>query len=325
VRVCGTKHSREVRRAVKITVAICTWNRAELLDLTLSKMTELSVPPGADWEIVIVDNNSFDGTPEIVAKYLTVLPIRSFLEKKQGHTWARNRAVSAATGELIIWTDDDVLVDKDWLKAYYEAAQAWPEAAFFGGRIDPLFEVDPPRWINDNLSLVTGPFALCFVEGPMRKIGEKEYLIGANMAFRRKVFEGMAFNVELGRIGEYLISGDETELVSRLQSRGQFGVWVPLARVRHQVSQKRMTKRYIWDWSLGLGLTEVRRDGGVVGKTCLSLPRWVIRSYLESRIKAWMFAPWNAEKWLKEYKRTAYNLGLLKGVRERNIASHAAR
>jgi glycosyltransferase involved in cell wall biosynthesis len=311
--------------AMKITVAICTWNRAELLNKTLSRMKELSVPSGVDWEIVVVDNNSFDDTSKVVAKHSTVLPIRYFLEKKQGHTWARNRAVSTAIGDLIIWTDDDVLVDKQWLAAYYEAAQTWPEAAFFGGRVDPLFEIEPPKWINENLALVTGPFALCMVEGPMRKIKEEEYLVGANMAFRRQVFEDIAFNVEIGRKGEQLLSGDETELVSRLQSSGQFGVWVPLARVRHQVSQKRMTKRYIWDWSLGLGLTDVRREGGVVGKTCLSLPRWVIRSYLESRIKAWMFAPWNAEKWLKEYKRTAYNLGLLKGVRERNIASHDAR
>ena len=56
-------------------------------------------------------------------------------------------AARAARGELIICTDDDVLVSPGWLSAYLVAAPHWPDASFFGGTIDPWFQVEPPRWI----------------------------------------------------------------------------------------------------------------------------------------------------------------------------------
>jgi len=112
-----------------ISVAICTYNRADLLDQTLTRMHQLVTPEGVDWELLIVDNNCSDHTAEVVAKHLPALPIHALSETTQGLSHARNRAIDEASGELLIWTDDDVLIAPDWLSAYAAATSAYPDAA----------------------------------------------------------------------------------------------------------------------------------------------------------------------------------------------------
>src|SRR5688572_10217281 len=115
-----------------ITVALCTWNRAELLDQTLMGMRKLRIPDGVVWELLVVNNNCTDETDQVIARHIPRLPIRRLLETKQGHSNARNCAVAAAQGELMIWTDDDVLVAPDWLEQYVEAVGKWPNVTVFG-------------------------------------------------------------------------------------------------------------------------------------------------------------------------------------------------
>lgn len=90
--------------AMRITVAVCTWNRARLRDQTLAAMRQLQVPAGVEWELLVVNNNCTDATDDVIERHSTHLPIRRLFEVKQGHSHARNRAVAEATGELIVWT-----------------------------------------------------------------------------------------------------------------------------------------------------------------------------------------------------------------------------
>jgi glycosyltransferase involved in cell wall biosynthesis len=96
-----------------ITVAICTWNRAALLDQTLAEMRNLRVPKGVDWELLVVNNNCIDDTDEVIAKHADKLPLRGLVEPKPGHSNARNRAMREARGEDVVWTDDDVRVSSE--------------------------------------------------------------------------------------------------------------------------------------------------------------------------------------------------------------------
>ena len=105
-----------------VTVAICTWNRARLLDTTLARMCSLRIPAGIRWELLVVDNNCTDETPAVIERYASRLPIRRLVEERQGTSFAKNCVLSQAEGELLVWTDDDVLVDENWLAAYLEAA-----------------------------------------------------------------------------------------------------------------------------------------------------------------------------------------------------------
>src|SRR5262249_32698178 len=134
-----------------VTVAICTWNRAHLLDRGLSRFCELRVPDGLTWELLVVDNNCTDDTAAVVDKDADRLPVRRIVEPKQGLSNARNCAIRHATGALLIFTDDDVLVDELWLDAYVTAAARWPNAAYFGGVIIPKYEDEPPAWYRGQL------------------------------------------------------------------------------------------------------------------------------------------------------------------------------
>lgn len=126
-------------RPVDISVAICTWNRARLLEQTLAQLCRLVVPSGLRWELAVIDNSCTDDTSAVIDRYKESLPIRSFVEPRLGLSHARNRAVAEARGEVLLWTDDDVLVSPDWLANYARAFREWPQAAYFGGPIQPWF------------------------------------------------------------------------------------------------------------------------------------------------------------------------------------------
>ncbi len=133
-----------------LTVAVCTWKRARRLDTILQNIYKLETPKDADWELLVINNNCTDDTDDVLSRHADHLPLRRLSEEKLGHCNARNCAIDGARGELIVWTDDDVLVDPQWLVAYAGAARSNPKASFFGGPIAPWFPVDPPAWVQAN-------------------------------------------------------------------------------------------------------------------------------------------------------------------------------
>jgi glycosyltransferase involved in cell wall biosynthesis len=293
------------------SVAICTWNRARLLDRTLTALRELRVPAGADWELLVVNNNCTDQTDEVIDAHRKRLPLRRICETRQGLSHARNTAVTAARGEMILWTDDDVLVDPDWLTRYARAARRWPDAVYFGGLIEPWFETSPPAWVSANLNALEGMLVirnLGAVEGPFEE-GESPF--GANMAFRREVFEGRAFDPALGRCARDCILGDEVTFIGGLRRAGCQGVWVPGARVRHFVSGERLTRSYLWAYFHGLGRTAIRTEGIPAGRRVGGVPRWLygrcVRLWLRSCLQRFLRRP----TWVASYLRAAHAGGMI--------------
>src|SRR6266850_5965612 len=130
-----------------VTVGICTWNRAALLREALGSLTRLAVPPRLEWEVLVVDNGSTDDTPSVVAELGVAIPIRCVFERAPGLSNARNRCVREARGAYILWTDDDVIVDPGWLRAYVRAFQEHPASAVFGGPVRARFEGTRPAWL----------------------------------------------------------------------------------------------------------------------------------------------------------------------------------
>src|SRR5215471_18449301 len=129
-----------------LSVCICTYNRAQSLARTLDT---LAAQNGIDWatvEVIVVDNNCTDDTADVVAAAAARLPVRRVIEQAQGLANARNRALSVSRGPWIIFTDDDVLLEPDWLPSYAEAFEAFPEASFAAGRIVPLWKRGYPGW-----------------------------------------------------------------------------------------------------------------------------------------------------------------------------------
>jgi hypothetical protein len=270
---------------MRLTVAICTWNRSDLLRETLEQMTALRVPEGLDWELLVVNNNCTDATDQVLAEFAGRLPLTRIFEPTPGQSNARNTAVRAATGTYVIWTDDDVLVDPDWLAAYVRAFQRWPDASVFGGPIDPWWEGTPPEWLVKAFPLVAGAFAALDLGKEPVPLSAKDYPFGANMAFRRDAHLAQPYDPNLGLRPGSSMRGDEMAMIRALFASGHTGQWVPDAKVRHFIPKSRQTLGYVQDYFKGSGrlLGRFAKDRGE--RKLLGRPLWLWRQAVESELR----------------------------------------
>jgi glycosyltransferase involved in cell wall biosynthesis len=242
---------------VSVSVVLCTWNHARSLARTLTSLAELA-PPGCAWELVVVDNGATDDTAAVLHDWRGRLPLRVEREPRLGLAYARNTGMAKASGELVVFTDDDVLVDRAWLAVYVDAARRHPEADYFGGHVEACFEASPPAWLRANQTALRPMLCTVTVREP-RAIGATEQPLGPNMAFRRRVLGATRFDERLGRRGEGQVRGSEVAFVEALRRRGARGWWVPEARVQHVVPRAHAGLRYLWRYYEGSGATGVRR------------------------------------------------------------------
>lgn len=311
---------------MKITVAICTWNRASLLEKTLEQMIKLSIPNHIDFEIIIVNNNCSDNTDEIIKKYTSVLPIRQLLETRQGLSNARNCAIDYASGDYLIWTDDDVLVDSGWLAAYVRAFRAFPHAAFYGGPITPWYASEPPRWVNDHINMLSGPFVILDLGRAVRPLQDDEEPFGANMAFRMEILRETRFDPALGRLGKSLVGYDEVEMIRRLRFAGLKGIWVGDAFVRHYIPNERISINYIERWFEGEGRTMLRMDPNIPGARVGGVPRWMYRNYGIHRLRSFFYFPWRGRRWFESFRAAAQMRGKIAESKDRwSTQDHAVK
>src|ERR1700682_4126309 len=104
-------------RVERATVLVCTHNRAPHLRQTLEAMLAMNAVPDCDVEITVVDNTSTDNTPAVVAEPArdSRIPVTYLHEPRQGKSFALNRGLAEARGDIVALTDDDVLPAADWL------------------------------------------------------------------------------------------------------------------------------------------------------------------------------------------------------------------
>ena len=303
---------------MKITIAVCTWNRCQSLQNTLSSVQNLRVPPDLDWELLVVNNNCTDDTDAVLAGFMGALPLRALKETRQGLSWARNHAIEAARGDYVIWTDDDVILDSGWLNAYVTAITAWPNAAVFGGPIRPRFEGEPPLWLIDAMAekVVRDAYALRdFGKEPvMLDVAKAKIPYGANFAVRMKEQKIFRYDPRLSLCGNNHIRGDETDVLTKILKSGSIGRWVPDALVDHVIPKDRQTVSYIRDYYVGSGRSAVRRSPDQGFSWFLCVPKWLWRAavaltaqirYLIKRI----YSP--PQVWCKELKNSSVLWGKL--------------
>jgi len=235
----------------KLTVAICTHNRQQLLADSLDSLLGLPGAGALPWEALIVDNASTDGTWERAHSYMLAYPdkVRYVFEPTPGLSRSRNTAIAAARGIAIAFIDDDVYLGPTWCDAVFAALTAWPEVSCFGGKVSPRFECAKPEWLEAGLLAVYGHIDLgqdvCRFHYP-------EHPFGCNMIFRRSVFDRVGtFSVSLGRTPGSLLSNEESHLFYRLAQAGQPVLYLPEALVYHRIPAARLTDdwvvaRYYW-------------------------------------------------------------------------------
>jgi glycosyltransferase involved in cell wall biosynthesis len=268
---------------MNVTVAICTWNRCELLQRTLEQMTRLRVPAAVQWELWVVDNNCTDRTAEVVASFSNRLPIRRIVEPTPGKSHACNRVLREVMGDLLLWTDDDVLVDDTWLEAFVVAATRYPDAAGFGGPIEPWFLQAPDADLCAAFpSLAVGFCGLDhdLAAGP---IGGTESIWGANMGFRLDRIHGLVFKEEFGPTPASAGGGEDVDFLRQVQSRGGAIIWCPQMRLKHLVPPARMTLEYLKHYTRAKGREQARlyfdADRDRATGSFFGAPPWLWKEY----------------------------------------------
>ncbi|MDY0039058.1 MAG: glycosyltransferase [Desulforhabdus sp.] len=305
---------------MKISVAICTWNRSKLLDQTLTQMRKVNIPKAVELELVIVNNNCTDDTDEVISRHSSSLPISRIFESRQGHSNSRNAAVDAAKGEYILWTDDDVLVDELWVQAYVEAFERWPEAAIFGGPIDPWFESKPPKWLEEVWGRVAPAYAVRNLGPDSIPIDEKNLPFGANFALSLPFQKQYRYDPTLGRKGNGMLGGDEVTLMTAMLRDGLQGIWVPNAKVRHFIPSLRQTTNYLRRYFRGQGVVSSRRlERTGEGSQARHLS-WLIFRAAKAEMKYHLYRLFSPPSvWIEHLLRASILWGRIQGYSSRSI------
>jgi glycosyltransferase involved in cell wall biosynthesis len=252
---------RETNVAMKsrISVVVCTFNRCSSLVDTLESLNAMDVPDSIEWDILVVDNNSTDKTREHVESFARTsrVPVTYLFEGKPGQSHARNLGIASTDKEYIAFTDDDVLVDCDWLKTTVETLQTHG-ADCVGGKIVPRWLEQRPVWLSDNLLNVLA--MLDYGDAPFEFAwaNDQRILYGANFTFRRDSLIRMGtFNVKLGKTGQFG-GGEDKEMFEKLRLSGGKVIYNPAIVVLHKVFPDRVNKRYFRKWHYAAGKDRAR-------------------------------------------------------------------
>jgi glycosyltransferase involved in cell wall biosynthesis len=239
---------------MRFSIGIATYKRAALLKDTLESLSHLQ--PGAPWEVVVVDNNSPDNTREIVeaAAPAYPVPLRYVFEGEQGRSAALNCGFRAAEGEIIVTTDDDVRVEPGWLNRI-EAGLAAQQCDYVGGRVVPMWESEPPRWLPRTNGQLWAVIALLDYGREPIKFG-KRVPLGVNMAMRREAIERAGgFDTRIGRKAGTLLGQEVREWCLRAHAAGLVGYYIPDVVVEHLIPTERLNKEYFRRWFYWRGIS----------------------------------------------------------------------
>jgi glucosyl-dolichyl phosphate glucuronosyltransferase len=240
-----------------ISVIICTYNRASILDDFLNRLESHVLNLNLDAEIVLVDNNSSDATPQVLANFKanSKLRICTAHEAKQGANHARNTGIRKAQSPLLVFTDDDVEFTDTWLKDFLDYMQSHPECQVATGEIIPKFMQPRPAWLTDSMLNYYGQQNLGGVPVDMQF---PVFPVEMNMVVRAQIFERYGgFCAELGRDAKSLMSNDGKLLFYRLSQNKEIVRYIPCACLFHLIPATRTTPAWFINRNFWQGISEV--------------------------------------------------------------------
>lgn len=237
------------------SVIIVTYRRPHSLNQLLESLTKQNDPP-LPLQIIIADGDERREASNIAANFsfkdwtLEYLPLSS-----RGKTELLNAAVKHAESEWIFIFDDDVTLNANVMKSYFEAARRWPNAVYFGGPVETICEDQIPNFISTQ-----GRHRL-YLAWPHHNLGEAERFyqknegpMGANRLIRKKLFDqGVRFDTRFISYGLVVSPADDMGFGEMLHTRGEKMVYVPEAKVLHHIQPDVFELKNLWHRYLSFG------------------------------------------------------------------------
>lgn len=239
------------------SLLVPTHNRSLILGKLLESLGRIETVHGVELELIIVPNGCTDNTLEMIEQNRGALPfpVHCSEQEEANLNLARNRCIREAKGEILAFLDDDVWIETHWLKAAVEAYETQP-ADMLAGRVTLWYEAGrPPEWSS---SLVERLLSKLDLGDDTIEVFTAGKVVGANFSFRRKVVEGVGgFVAGLDRAGQGLLSGGDSEFVTRSLAAGFRLFYVPKMAVRHWIPVQRTSIEYLSRLAWGRGVTRV--------------------------------------------------------------------
>jgi len=242
---------------MKLSIVICSYNRAQYigdaLDSLYNQTSSLS-----DFEVMLVDNNSTDGTPEVYKSWREHYPDGNFqylTEHRQGASYARNTGAAHAQTDWLCFMDDDAVAFPDFVANIIRHTQEKPSIVGFGGKIIPKYIPEKPVWMSYYVSSLVGNFDYSPVPCAFKK---GKYPLESNMIIKKSVFDQVGgFNTTLpGVVGTLRIGGEGKELFYKVIGLGEEIHYDPNIIVYHVVETSKLTKEYLYRVASGIGRGE---------------------------------------------------------------------
>src|SRR5688572_31565621 len=226
----------------QVTVAICTYNRHDLVMELLNSLSAQTLAPELYTVLVVDNSDSEDRRRACAAAVSRFSGVELLYSSPPGLSRARNVALASCRTKYIAYIDDDARPDDRWLQAIVEGFQK-SKATVLGGPIAPLWPCPRPDWLPER-------YVACLTildYGPDdRWMSDFEFAYGTNMAFDVAALRKIGgFDPGLGRIGaRTLISEEELQTQVALRARGHLRFYAARAKVSHMVHQNRVSRNY---------------------------------------------------------------------------------
>lgn len=280
---------------LNVTIVVPTHNRAALLRRSLASIFGIALPAGVKADLLVINNRCTDDTSDVVRDLArrAPLPVREVAEDRTGLGYARNRGLKEASGDHVVFFDDDVEVDPDWLAAYGGALEEHG-ADCVVGPVHPLFEKVPlPGYLTPIvLESITSPYSRRG-DAPCVLPAETAYEIpGCNFGVRKEAALRVGgFDTRLDRRGKGLLAGGDYEFGLKLVAAGARIVYHPGCAIRHVITREKTSKQYlrrrwtadgltmhIFDKQRGVRFTCTRRARNLLGMARMTVAYLLLRA-----------------------------------------------
>jgi GT2 family glycosyltransferase len=297
-----------------VSLIICTYSRPEPLQTALRSIMEQK-SMSFDLEIILVDNSPTGQMKSALEPFGN--GVRYVQEPTQGKSHALNLGITESKGEIIAFTDDDVIADPQWLSTLIGCINRH-QCDGAGGRVLPIYPENTPQWIKDNPNKIAGGVVIhdCG-DGEFVYDSRRHYrFIGCNYAFRREVFDSCGlFRTDVGPGTPAM--GEDSELIERLAANGKVLYYCGQAVIRHPVDLKRLTLSHMAKWHIALGRFAARREIEKKEKIDVyyfHVPRYIWKGILINACEG-IFYLFNRIKFLDAWRGFFRKIGMIEEYR----------